>query len=182
MSLLQILLVFTLLCLPFVLHFTLNTLLNLTKLLFSVLCNYFLSVSILILDSLLLRLDFPLLSIVLLRQGLFQLLFGLLLLIIELFSLLANAITNVLFNLALALTDFLLTLALGLIFGVFELVIVTGYVGSLTLTIAAQSYLGIIFKTILCFLEVIFLLVSKLLQLASMLSLEVHFLIFDLIT
>ena len=181
MRLLQLLFIFALLSLPFMLHLALNTLPELPEFLLSILSDYLLSIGILIFDRLLLSFHLSLLSLILLGQSPLELLLGLFLLFIEFFPLLANAITDIFLNLALTLTDFLLTFALCLFFRVFKLMVIPSCVRSLTLSIPAQPDLAIIFKSISSFIQVLFLLVSQLLQFPSMFSFKGHLFILDFI-
>ena len=148
MRLLQLLFVFALLSLPFMLHLALNTLPELAELLLGVLRDNLLPIGILIFDSLLLSVHLSLLSLILLRQSPLELLLGLFLLFIEFFPLLPNTITDIFLNLALTLADSLLTFALSLIFRVFELMIIPSGIRSLPLPIPAQPHLAIVFKPI----------------------------------
>ena len=104
MRLLQLQFVLALLGLPLMLHLALNLFPQLVELLLSILADYLLPIGVLIFDSLLLRIDFLLLSFIFFSQSSLQFLLRLFLLFIKSFSLLAYRVSHILLDLALALT------------------------------------------------------------------------------
>ena len=124
MCLLELSFILALLCLPLLLHFSFNFVLQLAELFFSILSDNLLSVDVLIFDCLELLINFPRLAIVLLGQGCLQLLLCLLLLFIEAFSLFFDGFTDGFLDLALPVSNICLLISLGLFLGVFQFMIV----------------------------------------------------------
>ena len=122
--LLKLSFVLALLGLPLLLHFSLNLVLQLAELFLGIFSDYLLSVDILIFDCLELLINFSRLAIILLRQVCLQLFLCLFLLFIKAFTLFFDAFTDGFLDLALSVSDLCLLISLGLLLGVFQLMVV----------------------------------------------------------
>ena len=122
-----------------------------------------------------------LLPLILLLHRPFHFSFGLLLFLIKALSLLTDRITNALLNLSLALTNPCIVLSECLIFGVLQLVVVTGGSGAFPLSIPLQTHLHLAFKALFTLFDVFSLLLAELLQCLVVLTFKIDFLIFYLI-
>ena len=122
--LLELSFVLALLGLPLLLHLTLDLVLQLLELLFSILSDNLLSIDVFIFDCLELLIDFSRLTVILLSQICLQLLLRLFLFFIKAFSLFFDAFTDRFLDLALPVSDLCLLISLCLLLGVFQLMIV----------------------------------------------------------
>ena len=172
MVLLQLTLVPTFLIFPLLLHLAFNLLLELLQLLLCILINNLLSISILIFNRLILLINLLLLPLVLFHQGVLQLPLASLLLLIKFLSLLSDALTHVFLNLTLPVSNLLLLSSLGFFLSILKLmVITTRCLGTLTLTISVQPGPVLLGNSISGPFELLRVLLTELLKLATVLSL-----------
>ena len=181
MRFLELSLVFALFVLPLLEHLSFNLLLELFKLLLSVLIDQLLPVGILILDRLLLAVDLLLLFFILFHEVLLKVPLRSLLLFFKLVSLLPHGLSDVLFHLALPIPDLLLVLPLEFILGVLQFVVVSVGLGFFPLTIPLKSHLHLFLNSLLVPSQLFLLLGLQRLDVAPVLRLKIDFVLLYLV-
>ena len=170
-----------LLILPLLLHVTLDLLLKLIVLFFSVLRDDLLTVCVLVFDSLQLRVKLLLFALVLLSQISFQLILGNLLLFLESLPLLPDRVTDAFLHGSLTLPDSCFVCAQSFVFGVLKLVISPALSCDFSLPVSLKFDLCLFLDPFPRSLDLFLILAADLVNLLAMLGLLANFLVLNLV-